>query len=632
MASVTGKGAPRRRRVKAEASPTTPDPIEIAMEAEAADVSPDSPARRLLVDQGRLVRWQIASERAGFALKALVGVAGLAVAVVLAAMTWRASQANGLVIEPLAIPPDLAQSGLSGQVVANKILDRMTAIQAGTDSVRKASTFSRAWEGGIKVEIPQTGVTLAELDRELRSWLGHEQHLSGEVVRTADGFSLTVRSGLEPGKTVRGTDIDALIDRAAEASFDLTQPYRYAVWLRSNDRMAESTAIYRRLTRGGTAGERAFAHLGVSSVLRETDGPRPALTELERAAALEPGYMLPPLNMGYLNDTLGHPEVAIVALRRALANADDKAEVRADRLNALTGSARGTLLMQQADFAAAAPVWAATIPMGPQGATRSLASRLVQSLLALHEVSAAERVSRQPDPSVGKPTGERALDLLGVRVRLANARRDWSAAIAAAPDALPILTWRPGARDLKLCQLDPQVAWALANAGDSAAAQALVAATPLDCYGAVIFRGRIAALAGDAAAADHWFGEAVRMAPSVGLAPSAWAEVLLARGDATGALRTAGIARTRSPHFADGFEVAGEALLAQGDAASAAGQFAEAAKYAPRWGRLHLKWGEALAKLGKTTEARAKWTAAAGMDLAPSERAELAEVSRKQTR
>ena len=60
-------------------------------------------------------------------------------------------------------------------------------------------------------------------------------------------------------------------------------------------------------------------------------------------------------------------------------------------------------------------------------------------------------------------------------------------------------------------------------------------------------------------------------------------------------------------------------------------KFETAVTLAPRWGRLHLKWGEALARLGKMNEARAKWTAAAGMDLTPSERAELATVSRKST-
>ena len=51
----------KRARTRRERSPTTPDPIEIAMEAEAHDTSPDSPARRVLLKQEKLIGWQIAS-------------------------------------------------------------------------------------------------------------------------------------------------------------------------------------------------------------------------------------------------------------------------------------------------------------------------------------------------------------------------------------------------------------------------------------------------------------------------------------------------------------------------------------------------------------------------------------------
>ena len=50
------KVAPRR-----EAAPTTPDPIEIAMEAEASGALPAGVAHRVLVRQEQLIGWQIAS-------------------------------------------------------------------------------------------------------------------------------------------------------------------------------------------------------------------------------------------------------------------------------------------------------------------------------------------------------------------------------------------------------------------------------------------------------------------------------------------------------------------------------------------------------------------------------------------
>ena len=53
-------GTPATRRSRREPAPTTPDPIEIAMEAEARDTSPDSPARRVLLKHELLIAEQIA--------------------------------------------------------------------------------------------------------------------------------------------------------------------------------------------------------------------------------------------------------------------------------------------------------------------------------------------------------------------------------------------------------------------------------------------------------------------------------------------------------------------------------------------------------------------------------------------
>ena len=88
---------PRKARAPASPAPTTPDPIEIAMEAEAGDASPDSPARRVLLKQAELIdadlrhrRLQIAGERMSNLLKVGIGLAGLAVAIALGLMAWSA--------------------------------------------------------------------------------------------------------------------------------------------------------------------------------------------------------------------------------------------------------------------------------------------------------------------------------------------------------------------------------------------------------------------------------------------------------------------------------------------------------------------------------------------------------------
>jgi hypothetical protein len=134
-----------------EPAPTTPDPIEIAMEAEAHDRSPDSPARRLLVKQERLVGWQIASERAGFALKMLTGLVGLALAAVLSTLVWQAAHARGLVVAPFSVPPELSARGLTGEVVASQVLDKLAQMQEQTATGRRGESTAGDWGRDLKV-------------------------------------------------------------------------------------------------------------------------------------------------------------------------------------------------------------------------------------------------------------------------------------------------------------------------------------------------------------------------------------------------------------------------------------------------------------------------------------------------
>src|SRR5215471_7759506 len=79
-------------------------------------------------------------------------------------------------------------------------------------------------------------------------------------------------------------------------------------------------------------------------------------------------------------------------------------------------------------------------------------------------------------------------------------------------------------------QLSPWVALAKARTGDLAGAEAVIGATPADCYDCVRARGVIAALAGQPARADTWFARAIHDAPSIPFAYHDWGRGLLDRG------------------------------------------------------------------------------------------------------
>src|SRR6185437_4762652 len=174
----------------------------------------------------------------------------------------------------------------------------------------------------------------------------------------------------------------------------------------------------------------------------------------------------------------------------------------------------------------------------------------------------------------------------------------------------------------------PLEALALAHTGDVAGAQALIGKTPLDCYPCLRVRGQVAALARDWPAAERWFAEAQRQAPSLPLAYAEWGRMRLDKGDADGAIAVLRTAAAKAPRFADPPQIWGEALMAKGDFAGASKKFAEAGKLAPHWGRNHLKAGEALARLGRTDAAREELRTASALDLTPAERAELAAAQR----
>ena len=126
----------------------------------------------------------------------------------IAAATWSAYEANGVVIEAFSVPPDLAAKGLTGQVIATRLQDRLAALQAATYSFRAPSSYANNWGDDIKVQIPDTGVSIGELNRYLRNWLGHETHISGEVWHTPDGIAVTARAGSEASPVIAGREAE----------------------------------------------------------------------------------------------------------------------------------------------------------------------------------------------------------------------------------------------------------------------------------------------------------------------------------------------------------------------------------------------------------------------------------------
>jgi tetratricopeptide (TPR) repeat protein len=563
----------------------------------------------------------------------------------LGAVAWSAAHDRDLVIDGFSVPPDLAQQGSTGAAIATELHDRLGRLQAET----KARTYAiavREKAPEARVQIPETGVSLGEVNRLLHEWLGHETHVSGEIARLTGGpdkgaLVLNIRTGGQPGVRLLAPDgdLDALLDKAAREVYLGVDPIRYASWVEQHVGQAEALAVLEKTADSGTPADRGSA-LNRIAILR---GIEISLEErrdlLARSVALDP-YKGGLNNLAVTDGSLGHAELALKEMRAALAQrqAHLPENLTPETRRSLLTTSGANLASDIGDSAGAIDVMCVqfqvspcdvdalirTLSKGPSVDPTGRIGAIPARLAALHDARDAERVIALIPAPRTDPVGA-ASTRAGALVQDANVRvvrEDWAGVLKDTEAYLALGAQWPGLRE-PVGMLEWR-AVAMAHLGDAAGARAAAEALARDCYSCVISHARVEEVLGNRAAADRLFADAARQGPSLPFAEAAWAKARLERGDAAGALKLARIAYGKSRRYADASEVWGEALLAGGDSAGADKKFAEAARLAPRWGRLHVKWGEALAREGRAADARTQFAAAARLDLTPAEQAELA--------
>jgi len=525
---------------------------------------------------------------------------------------------------------------VTGEAVASQVMDRLSVMAETSRSSEQQKSIDAAWGEHISIAIPETGVSLNQVDQWLRQKLGHERQVTGEVSVNADGtVSLVAREGghVLPAQAGPEADLAKMTTKLAEAIYGREQPTSFYQYLGNQGRWQEALDQALARVRGAKSlQERALGLNGVALAVQNLQGDLAARSYYERALALAPASRTRSTlerNLGGIEFELGHEEREY-ALDKASRIEQQMPGVGAQKAEA----ARVNRLTRDLDVAADVGDFGEqlrttlaldqTNQEGVLGDTDQTAS-LAVIRATLHEPSAAIASLQPYEPK------SKAAEVFkeGAFANAYDAAQDWAQALAHRErgDALAADAFVDHGAATSLLRHSSK-AVELAKLGRVAEAQALTETFPLDCDFCTITRGQVAEAAGDRRAADHWFAEAARLMPSLPFANEIWGRALLARGDAAGALARFDAAHAKSPRFPDAIEGQGEALLAKGDAAGAGARFAEAAKLAPRWGRLHLKWGQALAKLGKAEAARAQFKAAAGLDLTAAERAELAGVFR----
>jgi tetratricopeptide (TPR) repeat protein len=588
-----------------------------------------------LHEQLKQIHLDVWEKRLGVLLRVATAFIGVAIAAAMAFLVWNAASSNDLVIDAFAVPPELAARGLSGPVVAAKLSDKIATMQAETVTARPPKSYANGLPDGLKLEIPETGVSLSELDRFLREKLGHDQHIGGEMVQADTGVALTVRIGSDGSATVTGAeaDMDALLQKLAEQVYRITQPYRFGVWLRAHGRVEEGVAVLRTSALSGPGKERAWAYVGWGNSAFQFQSASLAISLQRRGHALDPNFASPMLNIAAAEHYLGRAQDSErdygVTLALQLAHGRDYNLPQT--LPNAEDSVRAMVLMYQGALREAAERMRQSLAEneGIGGTTVPPAAGLAELLADLHEPGAARAVLAENPVAVPNAVniGINLSTTRHAHLTVALEAQEWPEALAV-DRALPqLLAQYPGLADSRATYFDPLVALALAHMGQFAAAESRLKPMPADCYPCFRARAQVAALQRQDGRADYWFARAAAIGPSLPYAESEWGRAFLDRGKPDEAIAKFTIANQKGPHFADPLEGWGEALMAKNQSHLALAKFAEAEKYAPNWGRLHLKWGEALVYAGKRDDAKAQFARAAQLDLTPSEKSELARMT-----
>jgi tetratricopeptide (TPR) repeat protein len=570
------------------------------------------------------LRWRRFNDQMRGALQMMLVAVGLVVVFGIGAALWNAANDNGLVVDAFEVPPDLAAKGLTGDVIANKVLSRLSQFQAETGSARASASYANNWGNNIKVQIPNTGVSISEFNHALHEWLGHQTRISGEIYRTPDGLAISARAGNDSTPVLKGNeaDIDELIDKAAQSIYRSTQPYRYSAWLGAQGRDAESTAELQKIVVTGNSLERAWAYNGLAHNTIITGDVADASAFARKAIASDPSILLPYANLIGGEIALGHDEHAWAAGQAMLkiaaggdATMDEVAFTRSVLDVQLTLAELASDNLSALDFARKLE------PDDVEGARENemLACALV------HDVACFRATSASLEPTADADTRETRAGTM----QQANAALErWSDVLkAAAAFHEAVVHGTPISRGFLALNDVPLEALALAMTGDLKRAHLLADTMPGDCVLCLRIHGQINAIEHNWSGAAWWFARAEAAAPSLPLAECDWGRMLLTRGDYDAAIAKFTLANRKGPHFADPLEMWGEALIAKNRSDLALAKFEEADKYAPNWGRLHLKWGEALYWSGNKAEARKQFEIATRLDLSAADKAALSTAS-----
>ena len=524
--------------------------------------------------EGKLRR---TGQRIRIGMQALIALAATVLGVGLLLMLHDAFTSRSVVVNAFQAPSALASRGLTGDVVAAGVLDALQKLRDATRSVDKGLDARGAWSSDVKIDVPETGISIGEVNRLLHQRFGHDLHIDGNLVQTdSGGLALTVRGDAVPAATFQGTDLDKLTTQAAEYVYGRSQPFRFATYLVDNNRYADALAFipgaYARVSdaeRPDLANAWGNAYAGLFKTAQ-------AVEKYRLAMSLKPRFWKA---WGNLVGAIVFVEGEEAGFREGLAMQKAAAKSPA------SDQPRG---IDVANFAGMTQDWPLELSSSLQDSLNQGAGVLntiegpaiADDYAHLHgPVRAAQYLAlSDPDDSLTKE------ETLLLQAYAALGRND----VAAALPALQTF-WKAWLADPNLqYTYNTQsclVGFAYGLSGRMAEAEAAFErAGPWTlCYA---LHGDAFEHAGDLAGAERIWADGIRVGPDLSPVYLHRGISEMNRGDFAHAGADLAAAASRSPHWADTWKAWGDLLVREHRSQQAVAKYDEALKFAPAWAAL----------------------------------------------
>jgi tetratricopeptide (TPR) repeat protein len=524
--------------------------------------------------------------RIGFQL--FLTLLATAIAIGLIVMVRDAVTSRSVVIDSFDAPPALAASGLSGRVVAAGLLDVLTRIQAANRSGAEHRALSNAWTSDITIEVPETGVSIGQIERMLKSRFGHDQHIDGDLVQTEKGsLALTVRgTGILPRTFIdEARNLDSLLTEAGEYVYGQSQPGLWTAYLSNHERMDEAIRFAHGAYTTVDPSERPYVlnYWGNAIAGKGGEGAMAeALSLYRESVRLKPDYWVGYNNIMFalagLADEEGLVRVGREMMKAAGGRPGRAPEYQYGNYDGEVWDLPAYRAAQIADMESHGGV--GTVTTGGS-ASENLSVALLEVQMHDRESAALRLKTTLVDEKNATDVAEAAIP----RALLAEEGGDFGAA------AKVWDTFAAAYADPTFATANPQyicfAAVTYEKTGQPAKADAALKpfgnGTFVDCYR---FKGDLLDLRGDWSGAQEWYAKAVKLAPSIPSGYYSWGVALAKHGDLDGAAARLKDANQKGPHWADPLKAWGDVLVKQGHTKDALAKYDEALKYAPNWEQL----------------------------------------------